>query len=307
MNQSALDATQPPKVRVARAVEPALAGSPFSHRFRLSWSGWLGLGIVVSFALIAIAAPLIAPYDPAKLHPAYITQPPSAQFLFGNDNLGRDILSRVIYASRISLSTALLAGTSIILIGVTVGLLSGYFGGLFEAVAMRIVDVLLAVPSLVIALAVVGVLGTGLPSVVIGLVSVWWVSYARIIRGLVLSARERLYVESARALGASHAHLLLRHILPHVLPPVIVLATLELGQLILALAGLNFLGLGAQPPTPEWGAMLNEGRPYLLTAPHLMIFPGATIALVVLGFNLLGDGLRDALDPKMSNHLKDRT
>ena len=278
----------------------------FVQRLRLSWSGWLGLCIIVAFVVMALAADWIAPHDPNKLHPAFILAPPNLSFPFGTDHLGRCILSRVIFAARASLGTAALAVTLIMGIGVLVGVISGYVGGLVDGVLMRIVDVLLATPSLILALAIVGMLGTGLRSVIIAVGSVWWVSYARILRGLTLSLRARPYIESARALGVGHARMLSRHILPHIASPLLVLLTLELGQLILALAGLNFLGLGVQPPTPEWGAMLNEGRPYLLSSPQVMIYPGLAIALVVFGFNVLGDGLRDALDPRLKRTLRDR-
>lgn len=184
-------------------------------------------------------------------------------------------------------------------IGVALRTISGYYGGLVDSIVMRVVDVLLAFPSLVVALALAGTLGPSVGNAMLGLVSVWWVGYARVVRGLVLSVRERVYVEAARVLGASNSRILRRHVLPNVVPPVIVLATLKMGQLILAIAALNFLGLGAQPPAPEWGAILNEGRPYLQTASALMIYPGLAISLVVPGFNLLGDGLRDLLDPRL--------
>lgn len=266
---------------------------------KLGWSVWLGIALVAAFCLAALGAPLLAPNDPTELHPAEALRGPSATFPLGTDNLGRCILSRIIYGSRVSLGTAGAAAALIILIGVTLGAISGYYGGITDIVLMRIVDVLLAFPSLVVALAIAGMLGPGLLNAMLGLIGVWWVSYARVVRGLVLSVRERAYVEAAKTVGATDSRILWRHVLPNVVPPVIVLATLEMGQLILAVAGLNFLGLGAQPPTPEWGAMLNEGRPFLQVAPQLMIYPGLAISLIVLGFNLLGDGLRDVLDPRM--------
>lgn len=306
---------QPKQVQTSYGVASPLSGpeedvslsSNDGHRFwttwALGWSGWLGLLLILLFALVAVAAPLLAPHDPTELNPAQIQAGPSWEFPLGTDNLGRCLLSRLIYGSRLSLGVAFLASTVIMIIGVTVGAVSGYYGGWVDMLIMRVVDVLLAFPSLVVALAIAGTLGPGILSVMIGLVSVWWVDYARIVRGLVLSVRERSYVEAAGAIGSSHGRILWRHILPNVIPPVIVLVTLELGQLILALAGLNFLGLGAQPPTPEWGSMLNEGRPFLQTEPQLMIYPGVAIALVVLGFNLMGDGLRDALDPYLRRYL----
>ena len=290
--------SQPPVAQ--RADEPVtVARRRHGSLARLGWSVWLGSGLVAAFVIAALAAPLIAPSDPTVLHPAQSLDGPSLTFPLGTDNLGRCIMSRILYGSRASLGTAGLAAVLIMTIGVTLGAISGYYAGLVDAVLMRIVDVLLAFPSLIVALAIAGMLGPGIVNAMLGLVGVWWVSYARVVRGLVLSVRERPYVESARTIGASNNRILWRHVVPNVVPPVIVLATLEMGQLILAIAGLSFLGLGAQPPTPEWGAMLNEGRPFLQLAPQLMIYPGLAISLIVLGFNLLGDGLRDMLDPRL--------
>jgi peptide/nickel transport system permease protein len=204
----------------------------------------------------------------------------------------------MLHGARLSLGIASVTALLIMLIGVSVGLVSGYLGGLVDNVIMRVVDTLLAFPSLIISLAIIGMLGPGMVHAVIGLLSVWWVSYARVVRGLVLSLKPQPYIESVRALGASDARIVIKHILPQVMPAVLVLLSLEIGQLILALAGLGFLGLGAQPPTAEWGAMINDGRRFLQSAPQLMIIPGVVIGLCVLGFNLLGDGLRDMLDTR---------
>jgi peptide/nickel transport system permease protein len=222
----------------------------------------------------------------------------------GTDKLGRDILSRLLFGARWSLGLALVATLLISATGVLVGAVAGYAGGLLDDVLMRIVDALLAVPSLLLALAIVGTLGPGIGSVVLGLATIWWVGYARVVRGLVLSLRERTFVEGSRALGASDTRIVLRHVLPAIVPAIAVLASLEMGELILAIAGLSFLGLGAQPPTPEWGAMLNDGRSFLFTAPSMMLYPGLCISVAVLGFNLLGDGLRDALDADAASHLR---
>jgi len=259
----------------------------------------VGLILVATAVLAAVGAPLLAPHDPIAIDPAAALQGPSRVHPLGTDNLGRDLLSRLLYGARPSLWTAAAASLLILIIGVTSGTISGYTGGRVDEVLMRVVDLLLAFPSLILALAIAGMLGPGLMHVMIGMAAVWWAEYARIVRGLVLSVRERQFVEAARAVGASHTRIIWRHVLPNMMPPVIVLVTLDVGVLILAISGLNFLGLGVQPPWPEWGAMLNEGRPFLFSTPWLMIYPGIAISLVVIGFNLLGDALRDVLDPRL--------
>lgn len=261
-------------------------------------SSLTGLVIVSAFALVALLAPVLAPSDPLAITDVG-RQGPSLAHPLGTDALGRDFLSRLMHGARLSLGSAAIAAVLVMTLGVLFGTIAGYFGGLVDAVTMRLVDVVLAFPGLILALAVAGLFRPGLLTVMLGLVSVWWVGYARIIRGLVLAVREREFIESARALGAGHLRIIGRHVLPHVLPPVIVLITLEMGSLILAISGLNFLGLGAQPPTPEWGAMLNEGRGYFFSDFRMIVAPGAAITLAVLGFNLLGDGIRDVLDPKL--------
>ena len=258
-----------------------------------------GLLLILVFVGAAIAAPIIATHDPTDVDPLAMLAPPSAEHWLGTDNLGRDIFSRLVYGARWSLGASALATLAIVLVGITVGVVAGYFGGLLDDLLMRLVDVLLAFPSLVLALAIVGTLGPSLVNVMIGMVAVWWVDYARVMRGLTVGVREREYVVAARCIGASPWTTILRHILPNVVPSVIVLATLELGGLMLAISGLSFLGLGAQPPTPEWGTMLNDGRGFFQRAPQLMLYPGLAITLVVVGCNLLGDGLRDVLDPRL--------
>ena len=255
--------------------------------------------IVALFVAVALFAPLLAPHDPTAVDARAILAPPSREHWLGADNLGRDIFSRLIHGARWTLGTAFLATGLIVAIGVAVGLVAGYFGGLIDDVLMRVVDVLLAFPSLVLALAIVGMLGPSLANVMLGMVAVWWVDYARVIRGLTVGMREREFVTSARCAGAPAPHIIVRHLLPNVVPSVIVLATLELGSLMLGISALSFLGLGAQPPTPEWGTMLNDGRAFFQRAPQLMIYPGLAITLAVVGSNLVGDGLRDVLDPRM--------
>ncbi len=257
-----------------------------------------GFIIVLVFVTLAVLAPFIAPHNPATQHLNERLISPNLIFPLGTDNLGRCLLSRLLFGAQISLGSAIIASLMALGIGVIVGVLSGYFGGWVDTVCMRIVDLILAFPLLVLALAITGMIGVGMISVLIGIVSVWWASYARIVRSLVLSVRERPFIEAARATGVSPFKIITRHVLPNVITPVIVLATLEMGNLILAVAGLSFLNLGVQSPTPEWGAMLNEGRLFLRRAPQLMFYPGLMISLAVLGFNLLGDGLRDALDPR---------
>lgn len=267
-----------------------------------NWTAVVGLAIIAAFAFLAIAAPYVAPHDPTEVNATAILSSSTSTYWLGTDNLGRDTFSRLLYGARWTLGAALAATLVIVTIGVAVGVTAGYFGGVVDDILMRIVDVLLAFPSLVLALAIVGMLGPSLVNVMIGMVAVWWVDYARIIRGLAMSLRNRDYIASAHCIGCSNHHVIVRHLLPNVIPSIVVLATLELGALMLAISGLSFLGLGAQPPTPEWGSMLNAGRLYFLSAPQLMIYPGLAITISVLGFNLLGDGLRDVLDPRIKAH-----
>jgi ABC-type dipeptide/oligopeptide/nickel transport system permease subunit len=222
---------------------------------------------------------------------------PSGAFPLGADHLGRDELSRLLYGGRATLGTASVVLAMVMIIALVVGASSGYYGGWLDTLLMGLVDLLLAFPGLILAVAIAGTLGPSLINVLIAMAAVWWAGYARLIRGMVLAMREREFVEAARAIGASDRRIMINHIARNILGPFVVLATLDMGSIVLGIAGLNFLGLGAQPPTPEWGAMLNDARPFLQSAPQLLLYPGAAIVLVVLGFNLLGDGLRDLLDP----------
>lgn len=258
----------------------------------------LGLIFLLGLTLMAVSAPLIAGADPTAIDPANKYQPPGSDFPLGTDNLGRSIWARIAYGARITLSMASLAMAATLVIGVTVGTLAGIYGGWVDNVLMRIVDILLAFPSLILALAIAGMLGPSLGNVLVALVAVGWVGYARVVRGLVLSIREKDYVESARALGASGAGLALRHILPNIISPVLVLASLDMGNLLLSISAFSFLGLGAQAPTPEWGRMLDDARPFIQTQPQLMLYPGLAVFFTVMAFNLVGDGLRDAVDPR---------
>lgn len=259
-----------------------------------------GLFLVSLFTLAAVLAPWLAPHDPSAVDATNRLVVSSWDHPLGTDELGRDTLSRILYGARWSLGTALAATVIVIVIGVAVGTVAGYFGGRVDAVIMRVVDVLLAFPSFVLYLAILGTLGPGLRNLMLALVAITWDEYARVVRGLVLSLKERGFVRASRALGASDPRLMIRHILPNVVPPVVVLASLQMGRLILALAALGFFGLGVQPPTPEWGSMINQSRLFLQTAPALMIWPGLAISLTVIGLNLLGDGLRDVLDPRLA-------
>lgn len=288
----------------SRATVAPSGGSEVAHtsalrRLVADRTALLGLVIVSTLAALSLLAPWIAPADPAAQDVLARHQGPSAAHWLGTDQLGRDELSRLLYGGRVSLLAALGLGTAILAVGVGVGTLAGFVGGWVDAAVMRTVDVLLAFPNFLLVLVVVGALGPGLFNLGIAFGVAGWVSYARVVRGLVLSAKERPYVMAARGLGLRPRRVAVRHVLPNVLAPVIVLWTLRTGQLLLAFAALSFLGLGVQPPTAEWGAMLNSARDSLAVAPRLMVYPGAAITLAALGFNLLGDGLRDVLDPAL--------
>lgn len=259
----------------------------------------IGATIVLAVVLAALLAPWIAPHPPARQRLADAFADPSATYPLGTDHLGRDILSRLLFGARTTLgATALVLGI-ILAIAFVVGMLAGYCGGWVDHVLMRLVDLVLAFPGLLLAVAVAGTLGPGLLNVTLALALVWWAGYARLIRGLVLEVRRREYVEAAEALGVPPVRVVIRHILPNILGPVVVLASLDIGAIVISIAGLNVLGLGAQPPTPEWGAMLNDAQPFLQTDPQLIVGPALAIVLTVLGWNLIGDCLRDWLDPRL--------
>lgn len=258
----------------------------------------VGLAIVLVAALAAILGPSLTPYDPAAQTLAQRLEPPSRSHPFGLDELGRDILSRLVSGARISLFVGMAVVSVSSLVGMALGAIAGYFGGLVDDVISRGIDVLMAFPGILLAIALVAVLGPSLTNVILALCVIGWVGYARLVRGQALRARELEYVQAARALGAGAPRVIFRHVLPTAFPAVIVQATLGMAGAIIAEASLSFLGLGVQPPTPSWGTMLDAGRSHLFDAPHLTIFPGVAIATLVLGFNFLGDGLRDRIDPK---------
>lgn len=258
----------------------------------------LGSVLVAMLLVMALVGPLLAPHDPLKINLVQRLAPASWQYPLGTDPLGRCVLSRLLYGCRTSLATGLVVSGGIMILGVALGLVAGLGGKQSDFWLMRMVDMVLAFPSLVLTLAIIGLLGPSLEAAAVGVCLSWWPIYARLVRGMVRSAREKEFVLAARLVGTSGLRLVSRHIFPQVLPPVIVLGSLETGNMILVLSGLSFLGLGVQPPLPEWGAMLNEARSYIYTAPHLLLGPGLAIFLAVLGFNLLGEGLRDALRVK---------
>lgn len=258
----------------------------------------LGLCVIVLFLLCAVFAPSIARYDPIATNFGKALSKPSAQHWLGNDELGRDLFSRIIFGSRISLVIGLISVAIGLALGVPIGALTGYFGGKLDLFAQRVIDIMIAFPGILLAIIVVTVLGVGVENVMIatGIASV--PVYARLVRGSVLSIKKLGYISAAKALGIGEAAIIFGHVLPNCIGPVIVQSTFQIATSILWAAGLGFLGLGAQPPIPEWGAILSKGRVYMRVAPHLTTYPGLAIFFMVLGFNLLGDGLRDALDPK---------
>ncbi len=258
----------------------------------------VGGSIVAAIVFIAIFAPLLSSYSIEQMDMANRLSGPTAAHWLGTDNFGRDLWTRMAHGARVSVAIALLSITAAVVIGTTIGLIAGYFGGLVDLVVMRIVDIFLGFPPLILALALVAALGPGVLNLSAALIAVFWTEYARVVRAVTLSLREYDYVDAARAIGASDARILLREILPNTIGPVTVLATLGLGTAIVAESGLSFLGFGVQPPTPTWGWTLAYGTRYLRSDPWLSTVAGLAIMITVLGFNLLGDGLRDHLDPR---------
>jgi peptide/nickel transport system permease protein len=258
----------------------------------------LGLLIVAVFVLAAIFAPWVASHDPNQTDFLNRFAKSSRNHLLGTDHLGRDEFARILHGGRLSLGMAFSATAGITIVGLTLGLVAAMYGGIVETLIMRLVDMLLSVPTLIQALVVVGLLGQGLRNLIITIILVQWPRYARLVRGMALKVRERQFVEAGRAAGASRVRLVARHILPNLIGPVVVFSTVDMGSTLLTVSGLSFLGFGVPPPTSEWGAMLSEARFQIERAPQLLLYPGIAITLVVLAFNLAGDGLRDLLDPR---------
>lgn len=254
--------------------------------------------LAVGVALVAVLAPLIATHDPAAAVLTEALKAPSGEHFFGTDKLGRDIFSRVIYGTRVSVSASLILVACIFTAGSILGMLAGYFGGWVDAVIMRIADMMIAFPGMVLAIAVAGILGPSITNAVIAVTMVSWTKYARLARSLVLKMKSCDYIAAARVAGSKTAYILRKYMFPNVMPTLIITAATDIGSMMLELAGLSFLGFGAKPPMAEWGLMLSEGRVYMQNAPWMMVFPGLAILIVVVIFNLLGDSLRDVLDPR---------
>lgn len=281
--------------------------APPSERRSLSFIGRLcgnpaamvGLGLVGIYVFTALAASFLPVQDPLEMHPSQALREPSANHILGTDQFGRDMLSRLIFGARVSLSVAVSSVLLSLLVGATVGLLAGYFGGVVDALSMRIMDVFFAFPMILMALGIVAALGPSNSNLVLAAAIVYMPIFARVVRGPVLSLREQEHVEAARCLGATHSRILLHHVLPNVISTIVIQTSLALSWVTLVEATMSFIGLGTQPPLPSWGGILNEGRSFMELAPWMAVYPGLAIMVAVLGFNLLGDGLRDVLDPRL--------
>lgn len=289
------------------AMEQPRRSSPRVESYKAFWkrlkknkAAVVGGFFIVLFIVVSLIGPFFTSMDPNKVVILDKLQPPSSEHWFGTDNFGRDIFTRIIHGMALTLKVGFLSVAIGGSIGTVLGIVSGYYGGKVDTIIMRLMDILLAFPGILLALAIVSVLGGSLTNVIIAVAVFSVPAFARIVRGSTLSVRKLEYIDAVRALGASDFRIIFKHILPNIMSPIIVQATLRIATAVLTASGLSFLGLGAQPPAPEWGAMLNDGRTYITTAPHIILFPGIMIILVVLAFNIFGDGLRDALDPKMN-------
>ena len=273
------------------------------HRLRRNRLAMLGLALMSAILLLAVFADVIADYDTkvVGMNMAERLQTPSAKHWFGTDGYGRDVFARIIHGSRLSLSLSIISMLIEVAVGSMIGAISGYFGGRVDDVLMRLMDMLLAIPPMLMSISIVAALGRSMANLMLALALAYMPVFARVIRSSILSVKDQEFVEAARACGTSDARIILRHIIPNAVGPIIVQATLAMGSSILTISSLSFMGMGIQPPQPEWGTMLYEGRDLIRTSPYLVIFPGAAIAVSVLSLNLLGDGLRDALDPRLKN------
>lgn len=269
------------------------------RRFCANRLALAGLIFIALLLLVAVFAPLIAPYGPAERTPGAFRESPSTEHWFGTDTIGLDVFSRVVYGSRISLKVGIVATLMTVVIGLILGAVAGYFGGKTDGLIMRITDVFLSIPYIILAIAIATLFGKSVNSVILVLGLTGWLGLCRIVRASFLSLNRLEYVEAARSLGFGNTRIIFRHMLPNALQPVIVYATIEVGAIILAEAALSFLGVGPEPPTPAWGLMVSEAKSTLAVAPHMLFFPGMAIFLTVLAFVFIGDGLRDALDPKL--------
>jgi peptide/nickel transport system permease protein len=291
----------PRPIRSARGIRPGNPTAQALLRTVRNPLGLFGIAVLALLVLCAVAAPVISPYDPLAQHAGAELRPPGSPFPLGTDNLGRDILSRIIYGSRASLLVGVVAVALGAGIGIATGLAAGYFGGVVDTVIMRFYDALLSFPAILLGIAVVSVLGTGMLSVAYALAIASLPTFARLMRSRVLAERERDYVLAARCCGAADRRIMWLHVLPNAVAPLLIQISLAMGFSVLAESALSFLGLGTQPPDPSWGSMLNESRAYLRTVPTFGVFPGAALALLLLGLNFLADALRDALDPRRTN------
>ncbi|RJQ07213.1 MAG: ABC transporter permease [Bacillota bacterium] len=284
--------------RAGRALESSRTFVKLLFRNRLTGAAFV---VVTLLVVVALLAPVLAPYpDDGRgvVNPSERFQKPSSEHIFGTDDMGRDILSRVIFGTRISLSISLVTIVAAMLIAIPLGVIAGYFGGFIDEILMRITDVFLSFPPLLIAIVVASFLGPSLENAMIAIVIAWWPWYSRVIRAQVMAAKERPYVSAARCIGTSDWKIMFSHILPNTIAPVIIQASMDLGCVILTAASLSFIGLGAQPPQPEWGLIVSSARTYILDAWWYSVFPGLAILVTVLSFNLIGDGLREVLDPR---------
>lgn len=254
--------------------------------------------LALAIVLVAVLAPLIATHDPYAAVLADAVKAPSSEHWFGTDKMGRDLFSRVIFGARTSLTAALCLVAIIVVVGTALGIIAGYFGGVVDAVIMRLSDMMISFPGMVLAIAVAGILGANIKNAVVAIAIVSWTKYARLARSLVLKIKNRDYIAAAKVTGSKTGYILWKYMLPNALPTIVITGATDIGSMMLEIAGLSFLGFGAQSPTAEWGLMLNEGRAFMTAAPWLMIFPGIAIFITVVVFNLLGDSLRDVLDPR---------